>query len=463
MSRRAARADRGNAVVRAGGTAQEGGARPGPERRFSFARHPADLVRLAIGLLLLVLASLPVRRNEVGTTEENLFRLVNDLPLPGWLWPFVWAVMQLGNLGAVPATAALAAATRRWRLAFDFAVAGGTIWILAKVVKDHIQRGRPAALLDDVHLYGGAPVGGLGYVSGHAAVATALATVASPFLGRRGRRIAWTLAAAVCVTRVWVGAHLPLDVIGGAALGWVAGVIVHLLLGAPGGRPSTAPVMRALTRAGLDPLDVQALGGVDAPRAAYFVAGSGTGHDYFVKYLPRERRDNDVIARAWRRVRGAGAGAGRPTGPPAQQVRHEAAVALLAQAAGVRTPAIVLASEAGGDGLLVQHWVPGRMLGDLAAADVDDDLLRELWRQVGILHRARIAHGDLGPGSVVVNDDRMPWLVDFSHARAAADAGQLDRDVTDLLAALGPIVGRDRAAAAAAAALDPDTIRRATA
>ncbi len=434
----------------------------GPERRFSFARHPADLVRLAIGVLAFVLASIPIRRDEVGVTEENLFRLINDLPLPAWLWPLVWAVMQLGNLGAVPATAALAAATRRWRLAFDFAVAGGTIWILAKVVKDQIQRGRPAALLDDVHLYGGAPVGGLGYVSGHAAVAVALATVASPYLGRRGRRIAWTLAVAVCVTRVWVGAHLPLDVVGGAALGWTAGVIVHLLLGAPGGRPSTAPVMRALTRAGLDPLDVQALGGVDAPRAAYFVAGSGTGHDYFVKYLPRERRDNDVIARAWRRVRGVRR-AGRPTGPPPQQVRHEAAMALLAQAAGVRTPGIVLAGEADGAGLLVQHWVPGRMLGDLAADEVDDDLLRELWRQVGILHQARIAHGDLRPGSIVVDDDRVPWLVDFSHAHAAADASVLDQDVAYLLARLSRIVGPERASSAAAAALDPDTIRRASA
>jgi hypothetical protein len=61
------------------------------------------------------------------------------------------------------------------------------------------------------------PDRGLGYVSGHSAVAFALATVASPFLGRRARRVAWTLAGLVCVARIYVGSHLPLDVVGGAA------------------------------------------------------------------------------------------------------------------------------------------------------------------------------------------------------------------------------------------------------
>jgi membrane-associated phospholipid phosphatase len=46
----------------------------------------------------------------------------------------------------------------------------------------------------------GEPAGGLGYVSGHSAAAVALATVASPYLGRRSRRVAWALALAVWPT-----------------------------------------------------------------------------------------------------------------------------------------------------------------------------------------------------------------------------------------------------------------------
>src|SRR4029453_13412569 len=82
------------------------------------------------------------------------------------------------------------------------------------------------------------PPGALSCGWGHRAVAVALATVASPFLGRRARRVAWTLAGLVCVARIYVGSHLPLDVVGGAALGWAAGALVLLVFGAPSGHPS---------------------------------------------------------------------------------------------------------------------------------------------------------------------------------------------------------------------------------
>jgi len=78
---------------------------------------------------------------------------------------------------------------------------------------------------------------------------------------RRYQRHPWALALTVCLSRMWVGAHLPLDVLGGAALGWVAGVVVHLLLGAPGGQPSGRSLRRTLVRAGLDPIQIDPLPG----------------------------------------------------------------------------------------------------------------------------------------------------------------------------------------------------------
>ena len=41
------------------------------------------------------------------------------------------------------------------------------------------------------------------------------------------------LAVAVCLARVYVGAHLPLDIVGGAALGLAVGGAVRLMLGHP--------------------------------------------------------------------------------------------------------------------------------------------------------------------------------------------------------------------------------------
>ncbi len=91
-------------------------------------------------------------------------------------------------------------------------------WVLAKVVKAVVRRGRPAALLGGVRSRG-PESSGLGYLSGHAAVSTALAAAAYPYLGRRGRRLAVASASVVGVSRIYVGALLPLDVAGGVALG----------------------------------------------------------------------------------------------------------------------------------------------------------------------------------------------------------------------------------------------------
>lgn len=173
-----------------------------------------------------MLCAQPIDESAVGGLETDVFEWLNTLP--GALYPVVWVVMQLGNVVAVPIAAAVSAAFRRFVLAALLLGSGGLAWILAKVVKKLVERGRPGELLDDVVLHG-APLTGQGFVSGHAAVAAALAAVASPYLGRSGRIVAWSLAALVCLARVYVGAHLPLDVVGGAALG-VAGGAAFLMV-----------------------------------------------------------------------------------------------------------------------------------------------------------------------------------------------------------------------------------------
>jgi membrane-associated phospholipid phosphatase len=256
------------------------------------------VLRLLLGALILLATMSAIHQHRIGVRETDVFRVVNDLALPGWTWPGVWLVMQLGVIGAVPLVVGLALLTRRWRLALYTALAGGTIYLVAKVVKEFVQRGRPQTLLDGVHILG-EPARGLGWVSGHSAVAVALATVASPFLGRRVRRVAWVLAGCVCLARIYVGAHLPFDVLGGAALGWAAGALVLLVFGAPTGHPSLEQVRRSLHAYGFDPADLQPLPGQDRRSARYLVS-SHSRPDLFVKVVSRERRDSDLLYRCWR-------------------------------------------------------------------------------------------------------------------------------------------------------------------
>jgi undecaprenyl-diphosphatase len=57
------------------------------------------------------------------------------------------------------------------------------------------------------------------FPSGHAATSFACAATLAPFVGRRAAVVLYVLAAAIAYSRVYVGVHYPLDVLGGAVLG----------------------------------------------------------------------------------------------------------------------------------------------------------------------------------------------------------------------------------------------------
>lgn len=118
----------------------------------------------------------------------------------------------------------LAYAWRRPPLFLYVAAADAVAEAASGVLKAIVQRDRPPAvyaspapLVHDPQTYA--------FPSGHAATSFACATV----LARASPRAApafYVLAAGIAFSRVYVGVHWPLDVIGGAALG----VVIALLL-----------------------------------------------------------------------------------------------------------------------------------------------------------------------------------------------------------------------------------------
>lgn len=165
----------------------------------------------------------------ISSLELSLFRLVNELPAAFRI--ALTTVMQLGSLSAVPATAGTALLKHRPVLAADLALAGGISWGAAKVMKVLVARERPGLLFTEVLIHG-REQGGSGFPSGHAAVAAALATVAAPRVPAPARRATWSAVAAVALARVYIGAHLPIDVVGGGALGYTIGNAVMTRPGA---------------------------------------------------------------------------------------------------------------------------------------------------------------------------------------------------------------------------------------
>jgi undecaprenyl-diphosphatase len=393
-----------------------------------------------------------VERDHLTLFERDLFRLVNDLP--SVLGAPVVLIMQAGNLAAGPVAAAVALSTRARRAALDLMVAGPFAWLAAKGVKHIVGRPRPGGLLDDVQRLEGSA--GMGFVSGHTAVAVALATVASPYLPRRWRWVVWGVAWSVGFARIYEGAHLPLDVVGGAALGWAVGATVLLVLGAPHGIPGLSQARAALVAAGFEASDVAHVPG--EPQGSFpFIATVG-GRAVFVKLLDPEPRNRDLLFRVIRFLMVRDVRDEAALSDATAQAEHEAAMTLLARQAGVRCPSIVRVERLGRQVWLIEEAIDGVSLDSLAGAEVPDRLLEETWEQVAALHRGGIAHRDLVASNVVVDGAGDPWLVDLAHATTSFRPATLENDAAELLVATAAIVGTERAVAAAANVLGPDRV-----
>ena len=193
-------------------------------------RRRLDVVLVVTGAAVLVASTLLARRRVYGW-EVAVFQAINGLP--GSIRPYLWVLNQYGTAVTIPVATVVALLFRKWLLALSLAISGVAVYVLARVIKEYVSRGRPSAFVERVVERETFSPDSLGFPSGHAAVAWAITIIVLAYVGRPWQIAAIVLAIVVPISRMYVAAHLPLDLIGGAALGVTVASAVNLLVGVP--------------------------------------------------------------------------------------------------------------------------------------------------------------------------------------------------------------------------------------
>ncbi len=187
-----------------------------------------DIIGLIIALILLVFsASVSMSHNLVGW-QKTLFYDINN-------WPNLFKTPALIITEALGAGYPIAVCVlvpiifKNYKLAWKFFVTVGGAGLIMEIAKHIVKEPRPVVMLSG-HLHERAIETGLtSYPSGHAAVATAMALTLWMVLPKKWRFLSVLWILLVLISRLYLGVHTPLDVIGGFAIGFLAFLIIKVL------------------------------------------------------------------------------------------------------------------------------------------------------------------------------------------------------------------------------------------
>jgi uncharacterized membrane protein YbhN (UPF0104 family) len=288
-----------------------------------------------------------------------------------------------------------------------------------------------------------------------AAGAVAVILVISPHLVRPLRTLSNRIVLLGALGVAIVGGGTPAGSAGAFLIAVASAAALRLASGTSVGRPGLADV-----RVGLAELGVEASALEEAERqvaGVFHVRGLDvSGARLLVKIYGRDAYDTQLVAKLWRGIwyRGGGPslGAGR-----LESAEHEAFVTLLVRDAGLATRDVVTAGATLDDDALLVLRGDAQPLGEVSAPRLDDRLLGDAWRAVGLLGELRIAHQQIDPETVALVSEAV-GLVDFGASAVAPGEHGLATDRAALLMTTASLVGEARALEAAIAAIGADGV-----
>jgi tRNA A-37 threonylcarbamoyl transferase component Bud32 len=436
--------------------------------------HPSDLLGVVVTLLgavaVMVLATY-AQNTTTGVAEDvqgfaSLLRdiLIVPVALLESIVTFIvpvavlveLAVRRLGRQMVEASVAAVAAVL----------VTAGVSWLVRNLGSDQLVDGLSVRLAGQLTVT----------LPGYIALIAALLTTTGPRTRRRTVAWSWNLVwVAVGIMVITAGVSLP-GVAVALLLGRATGQAVRYLSGVRSERAYGPGLVAGVRRTGYRPVtlvrvpDEEHAGGPDSPGtpAARAIAHysdhrvyemtTERGEQLDVVVLDGDRQVVGMLSRLWRSLRLRGID-GRSVVSLRQAAERAALLSSTASAVGVRTPRLLGIAEAESSMLLIQERVPDAVpLADLEPEDIDDDVLREIWAQLGAAHDSGLAHRAL-TSDVILIDRAGPrpvvWLVGWEQGDVASSDLARRMDRTQMVALLALRVGPARALESAVAVL-PD-------
>jgi membrane-associated phospholipid phosphatase len=162
--------------------------------------------------------------------DVRVFILFNTRRYPVWLDRFMWLATQLGNMLAAVVAAGVLYIFNYRRMAIEIIFGTLLLWVLVETIKALSDRERPFLTLENTRVIGWKERGD-SFPSGHT---TQVFFLTALFIHRFqlgvGISLAlYAVAVMVGLTRIYVGAHYPRDVVAGVVLGSVWAILTMLV------------------------------------------------------------------------------------------------------------------------------------------------------------------------------------------------------------------------------------------
>ena len=182
------------------------------------------LASMTLGFSLLALSLLWSTGQRIDAWTFLLLNFRGGHPL--WLDWLMWGFTQIGNGMVIAVLAVILFLAGDHLLAYGLILGALTLWLVVELVKALVHRRRPFIRLAQARIVG-RRAGGRSFPSGHTSQAFFVATLMAGYFdaGIWAVCLLYAIALLVGITRIYVGAHYPRDVLGGAILGSAWGLL----------------------------------------------------------------------------------------------------------------------------------------------------------------------------------------------------------------------------------------------